>query len=81
MTGQVTGPQPAARPAAVAPVPASSGAEAQRLREDAARRAHWKQWGYFHGDTRQGLGAGHQTGWTAIVAKLLQQSGEPQGEP
>ena len=35
---------------------------------------------YFHGDTGQGLGASHQTGWTAIVAKLLQQSGEPQGE-
>jgi hypothetical protein len=31
---------------------------------------------YFHGDTGQGLGASHQTGWTAIVAKLLQQSGE-----
>ena len=31
---------------------------------------------YFHGDTGQGLGASHQTGWSAIVAKLLQQSGE-----
>lgn len=31
---------------------------------------------YFHGDTGQGLGAAHQTGWTAVVAKLLQQSGE-----
>jgi mannosylglycerate hydrolase MGH1-like protein len=31
---------------------------------------------YFHGDTGRGLGAGHQTGWTAVVAKLLQQSGE-----
>jgi hypothetical protein len=38
---------------------------------------------YFHGDTGQGLGASHQTGWTAIVAKLLLQSGEPgrQEEP
>jgi hypothetical protein len=32
---------------------------------------------YFHGDTGAGLGASHQTGWTALVAKLLQQSGEP----
>jgi hypothetical protein len=32
---------------------------------------------YFHGDTGQGLGASHQTGWTAVVAKLLEQSGEP----
>jgi len=31
---------------------------------------------YFHGDTGQGLGASHQTGWTAVVAKLLEQSGE-----
>jgi hypothetical protein len=29
---------------------------------------------YFHGDTGQGLGASHQTGWTALVTKLLQQS-------
>ncbi len=26
---------------------------------------------YFHGDTGMGLGASHQTGWTALVAKLL----------
>jgi hypothetical protein len=31
---------------------------------------------YFHGDTGAGLGASHQTGWTALVAKLLQQNGE-----
>ena len=31
---------------------------------------------YFNGDTGQGIGASHQTGWTALVAKLLQQSGE-----
>jgi hypothetical protein len=31
---------------------------------------------YFHGDTGQGLGASHQTGWTALVTKLLQQSGD-----
>ncbi|MFH1568042.1 MAG: glucosidase [Gemmatimonadota bacterium] len=30
---------------------------------------------YFHGDSGIGLGASHQTGWTALVAKLLQQSG------
>ena len=30
---------------------------------------------YFHGDTGAGLGASHQTGWTGLVAKLLQQSG------
>jgi len=31
---------------------------------------------YFHGETGAGLGASHQTGWTALAAKLLQQSGE-----
>jgi hypothetical protein len=30
---------------------------------------------YFHGDTGAGVGASHQTGWTALVAKLLQQRG------
>jgi mannosylglycerate hydrolase MGH1-like protein len=41
---------------------------------------HWRDlvlfYEYFHGDTGAGLGASHQTGWTALVAKLLQQSGE-----
>ncbi|RSK29773.1 MGH1-like glycoside hydrolase domain-containing protein [Hymenobacter metallilatus] len=27
---------------------------------------------YFHGDTGCGLGASHQTGWTGLIAKLLQ---------
>jgi len=31
---------------------------------------------YFHGDTGSGVGANHQTGWTGLVAKLIQQSGE-----
>ncbi|HUS08697.1 MAG TPA: hypothetical protein VMZ52_20500 [Bryobacteraceae bacterium] len=41
---------------------------------------HWRDlvtfYEYFHGDTGAGLGASHQTGWTGLVAKLLQQSGE-----
>jgi hypothetical protein len=36
---------------------------------------HWRDlplfYEYFHGDTGAGLGASHQTGWTALVAKLL----------
>jgi hypothetical protein len=31
---------------------------------------------YFNGDNGAGLGANHQTGWSALVAKLLEQSGE-----
>jgi len=41
---------------------------------------HWRDYvqffEYFHGDTGAGLGASHQTGWTGLVAKLIQQSGE-----
>jgi hypothetical protein len=31
---------------------------------------------YFHGDNGAGLGASHQTGWTGLVAKLIQQQCE-----
>ncbi len=38
---------------------------------------HWKDLvlfhEYFHGDNGAGIGASHQTGWTALVAKLIQQ--------
>jgi hypothetical protein len=41
---------------------------------------YWKDliwfYEYFNGDTGAGLGANHQTGWTGLVAKLLEQSGE-----
>ncbi len=41
---------------------------------------HWRDlllfYEYFHGDNGAGMGASHQTGWTALVAKLLQQIGE-----
>ncbi len=44
------------------------------------RDEHWRDYvlfyEYFHGDTGRGVGASHQTGWTGLVAKLLQQSGE-----
>ncbi|MFT3936073.1 MAG: glucosidase [Chitinophagaceae bacterium] len=38
---------------------------------------------YFHGDTGKGLGASHQTGWTGLIAKLLQpkRSEEPETMP
>ena len=44
------------------------------------RDPHWRDlvlfYEYFHGDNGAGVGASHQTGWTGLVAKLLQQSGE-----
>ena len=30
---------------------------------------------YFHGDNGAGLGASHQTGWTGLVAKLIEVYG------
>ncbi|MDX1981988.1 MAG: glucosidase [Bryobacteraceae bacterium] len=39
-------------------------------------RDHILFYEYFHGDNGAGIGASHQTGWTGLVAKLLQQSGE-----
>ena len=36
---------------------------------------------YFHGDTGAGIGASHQTGWTGLVAKLMQQSGKRNLKP
>ncbi|HYV75189.1 MAG TPA: glucosidase [Candidatus Binatia bacterium] len=37
---------------------------------------HWRDYvlfyEYFHGDNGAGLGASHQTGWTGVVAKLIQ---------
>ena len=41
---------------------------------------HWRDlilfYEYFHGDNGSGVGASHQTGWTGLTAKLLQQSGD-----
>ncbi len=40
---------------------------------------HWRDhilfYEYFHGDNGAGLGASHQTGWTGVVAKLIQLFG------
>ncbi len=41
---------------------------------------HWNTsvlfYEYFHGDTGKGLGASHQTGWTGLIAELIQQLAE-----
>ncbi|MDX2151935.1 MAG: glucosidase [Bryobacteraceae bacterium] len=49
---------------------------AQKFQNDPNFRDHLLFYEYFHGDNGAGIGASHQTGWTALVAKLLQQSGE-----
>ena len=49
---------------------------ATKFQNDPSWRDHVLFYEYFHGDNGAGIGASHQTGWTALVAKLLQQSGE-----
>jgi hypothetical protein len=45
---------------------------------------HWKDYilfyEYFHADNGAGLGASHQTGWTGLVAKLIELFGRLEGE-
>ena len=48
----------------------------EMLQNDPRWRDHILFYEYFHGDNGSGLGASHQTGWTAVVAKLIQQCGE-----
>ncbi len=48
----------------------------EKFQTDPNFRDHIWFYEYFHGDNGAGIGASHQTGWTALVAKLLQQSGE-----
>jgi hypothetical protein len=44
------------------------------------RDPHWKDhllfYEYFHGENGAGIGASHQTGWTGLIAKLIQQLSE-----
>ncbi|GAM25728.1 hypothetical protein SAMD00019534_089030 [Acytostelium subglobosum LB1] len=46
------------------------------------QKEHWRDHilfhEYFHGENGLGLGASHQTGWTALVAKLIDEYGVPE---
>jgi hypothetical protein len=44
----------------------------RRFAEDPNSRDLVLFYEYFHGDTGRGLGASHQTGWTALVTRLLE---------
>jgi len=49
----------------------------KRLQTDPHFRDYLLFYEYFHGDTGRGVGASHQTGWTGLIATLLQpQRGE-----
>ncbi len=43
-----------------------------KLQEDKHFKDYINFYEYFHGDSGKGVGATHQTGWTGLVAKLIQ---------
>ncbi len=47
----------------------------EKFQTDPHWRDHLLFYEYFHGDNGTGLGASHQTGWTGLVAKLIQLYG------
>ena len=47
----------------------------EKFQSDRHWRDHILFYEYFHGDNGAGLGASHQTGWTGLVAKLIQLYG------
>jgi hypothetical protein len=48
----------------------------EKFQTDPNWRDHLLFFEYFHGDRGCGLGANHQTGWTGLIGKMLQQLGE-----
>jgi hypothetical protein len=44
---------------------------AQKFQADPHWRDHLLFYEYFHGDNGAGIGASHQTGWTSLIAKLI----------
>ena len=48
---------------------------AEKFQSDPHWRDHLLFFEYFHGDSGAGLGASHQTGWTGLVATLIQLFG------
>ncbi len=50
--------------------------EYEKMQEDPHWRDHILFHEYFHADNGSGKGANHQTGWTGLIAKVLQQTGK-----
>ena len=46
---------------------------AKKFRDDPLWRDNPLFYEYFHGDNGAGIGASHQTGWTALVANLIDE--------
>lgn len=54
---------------------------AEKFQSDRYWRDHILFYEYFHGDNGAGLGASHKTGWTGLIAKLIELFGilDPDG--
>jgi hypothetical protein len=52
----------------------------EKFQSDPHWRDHILFYEYFHGDNGAGIGASHQTGWTGLVAKLIQLFGTMDGQ-
>ena len=48
-------------------------AQNEKFQSDAYWRDYIPFYEYFHGDTGAGVGASHQTGWTGLVAKMIDE--------
>ena len=55
--------------------------QVETFQQDARWRNYVPFHEYFHGDTGRGVGASHQTGWTGLVAKLLEQTATQMAAP
>jgi hypothetical protein len=49
----------------------------EKMQTDPHFKDHLLFYEYFHGDSGRGVGAAHQTGWTGLIAKLLQPRKNP----
>jgi hypothetical protein len=52
----------------------------EKFQSDPNWRDHILFYEFFHGDNVAGLGASHQTGWSGLVAKLIELFGRPDPE-
>ncbi len=52
----------------------------EKFQNDPHWRDHLLFYEYFHGDNGAGLGASHQTGWTGVVARVIQMLGAMQAD-
>lgn len=55
-------------------------ASCEKMQSDPHFNSYILFYEYFHGDSGRGMGASHQTGWTGLIATMLQTSAAPSRE-